>query len=54
MSGSRAVQGLGRAFAPWAFPVAVLILWEAAAQFSIITPRLLPAPSAVAAPSIAA
>jgi sulfonate transport system permease protein len=48
MSAARAVRGLGRAFAPWAFPLGLLILWEAAAQFGLITPRLLPAPSAVA------
>jgi sulfonate transport system permease protein len=33
---------------PWAFPLAVIAAWEGAAQTGLITPRLLPAPSAVA------
>jgi sulfonate transport system permease protein len=33
---------------PWAFPIAVLVVWEAGARLGLISPRLLPAPSAVA------
>jgi sulfonate transport system permease protein len=49
MSAARPWRRLGAALAPWAFPLTVLIVWEAAAQLGLITPRLLPAPSAVAA-----
>jgi sulfonate transport system permease protein len=42
------VQRAGKALLPWAFPLAVIAAWEAASQAGIITPRLLPAPSAVA------
>ncbi len=48
MSVRYAISRLGGAFAPWAFPIAVLLVWEAAGQFGLITPRLLPAPSSVA------
>ena len=41
-------QRAGKLFLPWAFPLAVIAAWEAASQAGLITPRLLPAPSAVA------
>jgi sulfonate transport system permease protein len=42
------VQRAGKALLPWVFPLAVIAAWEAAARLGLITPRLLPAPSAVA------
>ncbi len=39
---------LGRALAPWALPMALLIVWEVAARTGLVNARLLPAPSAVA------
>ncbi len=39
---------LGRALAPWALPIALLIVWEVAARTGLVNARLLPAPSAVA------
>lgn len=41
-------QVLWRAFAPWALPVVLLILWEIAARAGLITARLMPAPSTIA------
>ncbi|MDX2266160.1 MAG: aliphatic sulfonate ABC transporter permease SsuC [Hyphomicrobiales bacterium] len=38
----------GRALAPWAVPIGILIIWELSSRLSLIPPRLLPAPSAVA------
>ena len=38
-----------RGFVPWALPVGLLLIWEAASQLGIISGRVLPAPSAVAA-----
>lgn len=40
---------LWRTFAPWALPVTLLILWEIAARAGLITARLMPAPSTIAA-----
>jgi sulfonate transport system permease protein len=37
-----------KAFAPWALPVTLLILWEVAARTGLITARLMPAPSTIA------
>lgn len=37
-----------RALAPWAAPLALLVLWELAAQTGLLPRALLPAPSAVA------
>jgi sulfonate transport system permease protein len=48
MSHRHVLRRAGVAAAPWAFPVAVLLAWEAASQSGLIAPRLLPAPSAVA------
>lgn len=39
---------LGRALAPWALPIALLVVWEVAARTGLVNARLLPAPSAVA------
>ena len=41
-------QRFWRAFAPWALPVVLLILWEIAARTGLITARLMPAPSTIA------
>ncbi len=38
----------GRALAPWALPLALLLIWEIAARTGLITARLMPAPSTVA------
>ncbi|SER70099.1 ABC transporter permease subunit [Rhizobium sp. NFR03] len=35
--------------APWALPIAILILWEIASRSGLVTARLIPAPTAVAA-----
>ena len=48
MSARRYLRKAGEALLPWAFPLAVVAVWEAIAQAGLITPRLLPAPSAVA------
>jgi sulfonate transport system permease protein len=48
MSASRMLRKAGAALLPWAFPVALVAVWEIAARTGLITPRLLPAPSAVA------
>ncbi|WP_421695451.1 aliphatic sulfonate ABC transporter permease SsuC [Aestuariivirga sp.] len=42
-------QGAKQAALSWALPVALLLLWEIAARAQWLSPRLLPAPSAVAA-----
>jgi sulfonate transport system permease protein len=34
---------------PWIVPIAILLLWQTAAQFGLIRPQVLPAPTAVAA-----
>ncbi len=47
MSAGRYFRSAYAALLPWAFPLAVIAVWEAAAQTGLITPRLLPAPSAV-------
>ncbi len=39
---------LWRAFAPWALPLLLLVIWEIAAQSGFVTARLMPAPSTVA------
>lgn len=39
---------LWRAFAPWALPVVLLVIWEIAARSGFVTARLMPAPSTVA------
>ena len=49
MSVGRNLRKAGALLLPWAFPLALVAVWEAAAQTGLITPRLLPAPSAVAA-----
>ena len=41
-------KGLGRALAPWAFPLALLVAWEIAARTGLVTARLMPAPTTVA------
>jgi len=40
---------LGSALLPWALPLGVLVAWEAASQTGLISARVLPAPSEVAA-----
>ncbi|PYE41474.1 sulfonate transport system permease protein [Rhizobium sp. PP-F2F-G20b] len=35
--------------APWALPIAILILWEIASRSGLVTARLIPAPTSVAA-----
>ena len=47
--GSPLAARLSAALAPWAVPIAALVLWQAAASFGWISSRVLPAPSAVAA-----
>jgi sulfonate transport system permease protein len=42
------LRALGNALLPWAFPLLLIAAWEAASEAGLITPRLLPAPSAVA------
>jgi len=49
MSLARALRSpAARHLAPWAVPVLMIAIWEAAAQTGTISPRLIPAPSAVA------
>jgi sulfonate transport system permease protein len=48
VSAGRYLRGTGAALLPWAFPFALVAVWEVSAQTGLITPRLLPAPSAVA------
>ncbi|MBA8820604.1 sulfonate transport system permease protein [Ochrobactrum sp. P6BSIII] len=43
------LKTLGKALAPWALPIVLLIAWEIAARTGLITARLMPAPSTVAA-----
>ncbi|WP_084540014.1 ABC transporter permease subunit [Azorhizobium doebereinerae] len=40
--------GFGRAALPWALPVAVILLWQAAASLGFLSSRVLPAPGDVA------
>ncbi|MGU3399718.1 ABC transporter permease subunit [Brucellaceae bacterium D45D] len=42
------LAAIGRALAPWALPLALLLIWEVAARTGLITARLMPAPSTVA------
>lgn len=42
-------KGLGRIIATWALPVALLLVWEIAADAGLINARLLPAPTTIAA-----
>ena len=42
------VRGLGSALAPWALPLALLIVWEIAARTGLVTARLMPAPTTIA------
>ncbi len=42
------LASVGRALAPWALPIVLLIAWEIAARAGLVNARLLPAPSAVA------
>jgi sulfonate transport system permease protein len=39
---------LGRALAPWALPILILVVWEIAARAGLVNARLLPAPSTIA------
>ena len=39
-----------RALTPWLFPLALLIVWQASAQWGWLSTRILPAPSAVRPP----
>ena len=39
---------VGRRLVPWALPIALVAIWEAASQLGLLSSRLLPAPSAVA------
>ena len=48
MSASSIPSGV-RNLVPWALPVAILLVWEAASQSGLISERVLPAPSAVVA-----
>jgi sulfonate transport system permease protein len=43
-----AATRIGRTLLPWALPAGLVIVWELAARFGFIQPRVLPAPSAVA------
>ena len=45
---SNAAAAVGRALLPWALPIALVVVWEAASQLGLLSTRLLPAPSAVA------
>ncbi|PYE37893.1 sulfonate transport system permease protein [Rhizobium sp. PP-F2F-G38] len=40
---------LWQRLAPWALPIAILILWEIASRSGLVTARLIPAPTSVAA-----
>ncbi|SIQ32374.1 sulfonate transport system permease protein [Rhizobium sp. RU35A] len=42
------IRPLLASFAPWIVPLVLLLLWEAAARFGLVTARLMPAPSTVA------
>ncbi len=44
----RALGRLGPALAPWALPLGVIVLWQAAASLGYLSSRVLPAPSDVA------
>jgi len=39
---------IGKRLTPWLVPLALIVIWEASARFGWLSPRLLPAPSAVA------
>ncbi len=47
LAGARAAA-VGRALLPWALPLGVLALWQAAASLGFLSSRVLPAPSDVA------
>ncbi len=51
VSGRAPGQGaaLRQRLAPWALPIAILILWEIASRSGLVTARLIPAPTSVAA-----
>lgn len=40
---------LGSALLPWALPIVLLVVWEIAARTGLVTARLMPAPTTVAA-----
>lgn len=42
------VKELGRALAPWALPIMLLIAWEIAARTGLVNARLMPAPTKIA------
>ncbi|WP_200939581.1 ABC transporter permease subunit [Aurantimonas sp. Leaf443] len=41
-------RAIGRALAPWALPLGLVVLWEIASQSGLVNVRLLPAPSRIA------
>jgi sulfonate transport system permease protein len=43
------IAPLARGLAPWALPVMVLVLWQAASSLGFLSTRVLPSPGAVAA-----
>jgi sulfonate transport system permease protein len=45
---SSRIRPLLRALAPWVVPVLLLVVWEFAVRFGLVTARLMPAPSTVA------
>ena len=48
MTARTGIRRLGGSLAAWALPIVLVVLWEVAAQTSLIEQRTLPAPSAVA------
>ncbi|MCQ8186998.1 ABC transporter permease subunit [Streptomyces rugosispiralis] len=44
---ARLLPPLGRALAPWAVPLLVLVVWQVTAQTGALSPSVLPAPEAV-------
>lgn len=54
MKASAINGGAARAALPWAVPLLLVVVWEVSSGLGLLSPRLLPAPSAVAAAFLAA
>lgn len=54
MRASAINTGVAKAALPWAVPLLLVVVWEVSSRLGLLSPRLLPAPSAVAVAFLAA